>query len=190
MKFSRTAPARGEPRDYPSSPITVVLYTLEHFRDITRSPQWAGGMFDGKIRVPVPGALERPDEFQRVLTHEFTHALIWTLAPRGVPTWLNEGLAVLFEGRNLDWVARRLDSAPQRFALSDLHRSFSGLNAEQAAVAYAESAVAAQAFIERVGASAMAGFLTELAARTAFDAVFQRFALTSYAEFQNELAQR
>ena len=78
---------------YPSSSMTVVLYSQEQFRDITRSPQWAGGVFDGKIRVPVRGALERPDEFQRVLTHELTHALIWTLAPRGVPTWLNEGLA-------------------------------------------------------------------------------------------------
>ena len=123
-----------------------------------------------------------------MLTHEFTHALIWTLAPRGVPTWLNEGLAVLFEGESLDWAARRLNSTPQRFALSDLHGSFSGLNAEQAAVAYAESAVAAQAFIERVGGDRMAGFLTELAAGTEFDAVFQRFALTSYAAFQSELA--
>ena len=36
--------------------------------------------------------------------------------------------------------------------------------------------------------NAMAGFLNELAAGTEFDAVFQRFALTPYAEFQSELA--
>ena len=56
-------------------------------------------------------------------------------------------------------------------------------------MAYAESALAAQALVERVGGGRMAGFLTELAAGTAFDAVLQRFALTSYAEFQSELAQ-
>ena len=64
------------------------------------------------------------------------------------------------------------------------------LNAQQAAVAYAESALAAQALVERVGGGRMAGFLTELAAGTEFDAVFQRFALVSYADFQNELDQR
>ena len=37
--------------------ITVVLYSREQFRDITRSPQWAAGMFDGEIRVPVHGTL-------------------------------------------------------------------------------------------------------------------------------------
>ena len=37
---------------YPSTPIPVVLYTSEQFRDITRSPAWAAGAFDGTIRVP------------------------------------------------------------------------------------------------------------------------------------------
>ena len=128
--------------------MTVILYTEQQFSDVTRAPEWAGASFDGKIRVPVRGALERPGELERVLAHEFTHALVWSLAPRVVPTWLNEGLAVLFEGQNLDWATRRLHSAPQRFALSDLHRSFSQLNAEQAAVAYAESPLAAQASSE------------------------------------------
>ena len=55
-------------------------------------------------------------------------------------------------------------------------------------MAYAESSLAARALVERVGGGGMAGFLTELAAGTEFDVVFQRFALTSYADFQKELA--
>ena len=82
---------------FPERPITVVLYTEQQFRDVTRSPEWAAAAYDGRIRVPVRGALERSAELQRVLTHEFTHALIATIAPRGVPTWLNEGLAMMFE---------------------------------------------------------------------------------------------
>jgi tetratricopeptide (TPR) repeat protein len=175
---------------YPSEPVTVVLYSQEQFRDITRSPQWAGGLFDGNIRVPVRGALERRDELQRVLTHEFTHALIWAVAPRVVPTWLNEGLAVLFEGEHLDWATRRLQSAHQRFALSDLHRPFSNLNAEQAAVAYAESGLAVHALVERIGGGGVGGLLQELARGTEFDAAFQRFALISYADFQNQRAEQ
>ena len=86
---------------YPTDVITVVLYTREQFRDITQSPEWAGGAFDGRIRMPVQGALQNLPEFERVLSHEFTHALVRSLAPRGVPYWLDEGLAVQFEGSDL-----------------------------------------------------------------------------------------
>src|SRR2546427_544345 len=35
---------------YPTDPIPVVLYTTEQFRDITRSPSWAAGAYDGTSR--------------------------------------------------------------------------------------------------------------------------------------------
>ena len=35
----------------PARPIAVVLYSSEQFRDITRSPSWAAGAYDGTIRV-------------------------------------------------------------------------------------------------------------------------------------------
>lgn len=38
---------------YPNQPVPVVLYTGEQFRDITRSPSWAAGAYDGIIRVPL-----------------------------------------------------------------------------------------------------------------------------------------
>jgi len=88
---------------YPTDPIPVVLYTTEQFRDITRSPSWAAGSYDGTIRVPMRGAIEKKEEIDRVLSHEFTHALIRTLAARGVPAWLNEGLATALETGDLGW---------------------------------------------------------------------------------------
>src|SRR6185436_13684106 len=42
---------------FPATPVAVVLYTAEEFRDITRAPAWAAGAFDGTIRVPMRGAL-------------------------------------------------------------------------------------------------------------------------------------
>src|SRR5262249_51045505 len=78
---------------YPIDPIALVLYTNEQFRDITRSPAWAAGAYDGTIRIPMRGALDDARELDRVVAHEFAHALVHTLAPRAVPTWLNEGLA-------------------------------------------------------------------------------------------------
>ena len=63
---------------YPNGILTVVLYTNEQFRDVTRSPTWAVASFDGRIRVPMRGAVENPQELDRVLAHEFTHALIYS----------------------------------------------------------------------------------------------------------------
>jgi hypothetical protein len=81
---------------YPRDVVPVLLYSREQFRDVTQSPGWAGGLFDGRIRVPVAGVVDER-ELERVLAHELTHAIVRSLAPRGVPQWLNEGLAVLFE---------------------------------------------------------------------------------------------
>jgi tetratricopeptide (TPR) repeat protein len=69
---------------FPQKPVPVVLYSTQQFSDITRSPQWAAAAFDGIIRVPMRGAAEKGEDLDRVLAHEFTHALIrgWLLLSR------------------------------------------------------------------------------------------------------------
>lgn len=168
---------------YPPDVITVVLYTREQFRDITQSPEWAGGAFDGRIRVPVMGALQNPREFERVLAHEFTHALVRSVAPRGVPFWFNEGLAVNFEKGDLGKELAAVRAAPALLPLGRLERSFAGLDARQATLAYAQSAVTVQSLIERGGGSAIANILTDLGHNVPFAQAFERHFLMSYAEF-------
>jgi len=91
----------GKELDYfPRQPISVILYTGKDFSDVTRAPEWAGGMFgqlDGKIRVPVQGAADHERVLRRVLSHEYTHALLYALAPN-CPLWLQEGLAQYCSG--------------------------------------------------------------------------------------------
>ena len=36
----------------------MVLYSKEQFRDVTQSPSWAGGLYDGRIRLPVAGRID------------------------------------------------------------------------------------------------------------------------------------
>ena len=144
---------------YPTDVLTVVLYTREQFRDITQSPDWAGGAFDGRIRVPVQGALQNRAEFERVLSHEFTHALVQSLAPRGVPFWLHEGLAVCFEGSDPGRKEQQVKAAKARLPLARLERSFAGLSGPDASLAYAESAVAARALLDLAGAPAIVNLL-------------------------------
>lgn len=136
---------------YPSETITAILYPKEQFRDITKSPAWAAGAYDGRIRIPVLGALRAPGELDRVVTHEFVHALIQSVAPRGVPRWLNEGLATYFEPVDHAWLQQRLRAAPAIIPLSRLEESFGQLDGEEALLAYAESMVAARLLVERLG---------------------------------------
>ena len=136
---------------YPPETITAILYTKEQFRSITHSPAWAAGAYDGRIRIPVLGALRSPGELQRVVTHEFVHALIQSIAPRGVPIWLNEGLATYFEPVDHPWLMQRLRSAPAMIPLARLEQNFGQLDGEEALLAYAESMVAARVLVERLG---------------------------------------
>ena len=173
---------------YPSKPITVVLYTTEQFRDITRSPAWSAGAYDGRIRVPIKGALADIDRLDRVLTHEFVHAVVATLGGRNVPVWMNEGLAVTFEEGGSEQADAALARARTRPALTDLHGSFSGLSEEHARVAYAVSAVAVKRMIDLRGPYAAVGLLQDLARGADFSSAFHQRIGMRYEDFQAMVA--
>jgi tetratricopeptide (TPR) repeat protein len=171
----------------PVDPIPVVLYTSEQFRDITRSPSWAAGAYDGTIRVPMRGALEKQAELDRVLSHEFTHALIRTLATRGVPTWLNEGLAAALEQPDLTWAAKAIAAGPDRMTLGTLQSGFGRLSADEAHVAYATSALAARRLLDEVGGFAVANLLRDLGHGEDFDAAFLHRTNRSFGDFKSTI---
>jgi len=135
---------------YPSEPVVVMLYTKQQFRDVTQAPAWAGGIFDGRIRVPAAGAIQSPRLFERVLVHELTHAMIAMIAPRGVPTWLHEGLAQHFEGDDAE-AARRRVARVGVIPLRYLEGSFSRLTAAQASIAYDQSLAVVDSLLRRPG---------------------------------------
>jgi tetratricopeptide (TPR) repeat protein len=168
---------------YPNEPVPVVLYTSEQFRDVTRSPSWAAAAFDGIIRVPMRGALDNPTELDRVLSHEFTHALIRNLAPRGVPTWLNEGLATALESGDLGWAEKQVGSQSKAVPLRALQSGFSRLSGDQAQLAYATSALAARRLIEEAGGFAIANLLRDLGEGIDFETAFLHRIQRSFSEF-------
>ena len=136
---------------YPPEALTVILYTNRQFRDITRAPAWAGGGFDGRIRLPVGGALRSQKSLERVVTHEFVHAVIRTAAITNVPTWVNEGLASYLEGPDRTWASDVLRRAPELVRIEDLATGFDDFDGATALVAYAESLVAGQMLCEKLG---------------------------------------
>jgi tetratricopeptide (TPR) repeat protein len=172
---------------YPSDVITVVLYTQEQFRDITQSPSWAGGAFDGRIRVPVRGALQNSREFERVLTHELTHAFVRSIGGRRVPYWLDEGLAMYFDGTPIAARRAHVQKAAQLLPLTRLEQSFAGLDDAGARLAYAQSAVAVDRLISVTGTTPVVSLLTDLGAGVPLATAFERHFFMTYAEFQQSL---
>jgi hypothetical protein len=173
---------------YPSNRIIVTLYTEQQFRDITRVPAWSSGAFDGKIRIPVKGVSQNLDEFDHVLLHELTHAIVHALAPRGVPAWLHEGLATYFEPRDPALAQRRLQALGAVIPLSALEGSFSRLDATQAAVAYGQSLVAAD-MLMRIVSGRMGVLLQALGSGQSFDTSLGQLGMRA-ADFETQLARR
>jgi tetratricopeptide (TPR) repeat protein len=174
---------------YPTAPVAVVLYTAEQFRDITRAPQWSAGAYDGRIRVPMRGAGTNLQELDRVLAHEFVHALIRNLTDRGVPAWLNEGLAAALERDDLAWARTRVQKASAVPTLADLQTGFGRFSGAQAQLAYATSALAAQRLLEIAGGTAITNLLRDLGEDVEFETAFEHRIQQSFAEFQARFGQ-
>jgi tetratricopeptide (TPR) repeat protein len=109
---------------YPAGETAVVVYPKKAFRTVTGSHGWVAALYDGKIRVPAEGLdAANAAEVKRVLTHEYTHALIRSIAGGHVPAWLHEGIAQLMEGRTRADAAQVL-KGKELPALDDLTGTF------------------------------------------------------------------
>jgi tetratricopeptide (TPR) repeat protein len=173
---------------YPSRAIPVVLYTEEQFRDVTRSPAWAAGTYDGTIRVPTRGAAAHPEELERVLTHEFVHSVVASIGGLAVPAWLNEGLASAFEpSRKADEDSTRDEHAP---LLSQLERGFGRLSNEQARLAYTESRLAVERLVQLRGMPAVVSLLEDLRRGVPLPSAFHQRIGVRYEDFESMVARR
>lgn len=169
-------------RVYPSRPITAVIYSRQQFDDITRLAAWSTAGYDGRIRVPRSVAADQRDELDRVLSHEFVHALVEMVGGRTVPAWINEGLATALEPSSpavIDPATR----TNERTDLSRLHRSFVDLSKRDAEVAYASAAEAVRRLIDQRGAPAIVALLEDLGRGAPFASAFEQRIAMRYEDF-------
>jgi tetratricopeptide (TPR) repeat protein len=106
------------PADH-GQPIRVVIYTQEGFSAVTQVGAWAGGVYDGAIRVPVADLSRELVRVVSVLRHELLHAFVHEAGGTSVPGWLNEGLA--------QWLER----GRQGPAAGDLERARKAMGSER-----------------------------------------------------------
>lgn len=173
---------------YPQRPITVVIYGADQFREVTRLPEWATGVYDGRIKVPMGDASTSTADLRRVLEHELVHAMVAQVAGPTVPAWLNEGLATALEPGGLAWAESLLGTTATRVPFEQLARGFRGLSLGEAKPAYAQSAIAVKSLLDRHGAAGVMGLLRAIGAGVPFAEAFHQALSASFEEFASSVA--
>ena len=51
---------------YPDHEIQVILYSGQQFQEVTDAPGWSGGIYDGKIRIPIGGIEQETPGLRRL----------------------------------------------------------------------------------------------------------------------------
>jgi hypothetical protein len=143
----------------------VVLYEREQFRDVTRVHDWATGLFDGKIRLPVGPTLAPAGELQRLIVHEYAHAAIHHLSRGRAPRWLHEGLAQALEGVAVDPMLR----VPGGVTLAGIEALVADPDPLRARTGYDLALWVVRDLLDRGGTEAMRKLLDRLAAGDPID---------------------
>jgi tetratricopeptide (TPR) repeat protein len=172
---------------YPDSELQVILYSGKEFQEVTDAPGWSGGVYDGKIRIPIGGIEQETPGLRRLLYHEYTHAVVRSLTMR-CPTWLNEGLAQYFEGGDIDSrkqeMLKRTAQAGKLPSLAALEGSFMGLGNAQAQNAYLFSLSSVRYMVDSFGMYRVKTVLEELGKGADTGKALSSGIMISYDEFE------
>ena len=174
----------------PHNNIAVTLYTQQAFFDVTRAPSWTGALNDGKLRIPVSGVNGMTSELARVLKHELTHSFVAQMSSSRCPTWLNEGIAQLEEGKSS---ASNGHALAQLFAngaeipYNMLEGSFMNYSGGEANIAYAESLAAVEYIREAYGLSEIQRILERLSQGSTTEAALRGTIHSDYRQLHDDM---
>jgi tetratricopeptide (TPR) repeat protein len=170
----------------PGDAVTVVLQTGTR---LPEGPDWAEGINDGTIRVPVQGLQAPTPRVLQVLRHELAHSFIAGRTSGNCPTWLQEGIAQWLEGGE----PSRGDDALVPLArdhrlhpLITLEAPFQSLSGTEAPLAYAESLSAVAHIIRRRGEAGVGRLLAALGDRLPSEEALPVALALSYPEFEKD----
>lgn len=163
---------------FPQQRTIVLLYSdLDELRRATGAHGWVGGLYDGRIRLPLRDFERARAGFEATARHEYTHRVLHEMAP-GCPIWLNEGLAEWFEDRGAaphDRVRALLADGVEPPPVADLVGSFaSEADRGRVDLSYAMSRSFIGFLMERWGLGAVRGLLMSLRGGAEVDDAMRR----------------
>lgn len=127
---------------FPESRVPVGIYKRADYKTVTDSPDWSGGFYDGKIRLPFGALNEITPPIRGILYHEYAHVVVFELTRGNCPLWLNEGIAEMFgrmqHNRSLPDFGRAV-RAGTLIEFRSLEANFSDFSSSAASLAYQQS---------------------------------------------------
>lgn len=151
---------------YPEGNTVVILYTKKAFKEATLSPDWSGGLYDGKIRLPIGGIKDINPELKAVLYHEYTHVVVRSITKgKKVATWLNEGIAEYEGARFAVRPMREFGRTAKEGGLLPIKRlegELSGLTGKESSLAYLQSYSIVKYIIDKFGLHAVRSMLENI----------------------------
>ncbi len=180
---------------FPPPPIHVILYDAKQFSEATKTADYVGALYDGKIRSPLADANGEwlgLDDIRRRLTHEYVHVVVKHIAGGNPPWWVNEGLAETLS-RPLDSerirTLQKLYQEGNPVALKSLESTTIGkMDKESAGLAYIQSHATVDLLWTRYGKGKMVMFLEAVGrGQNAEDALREVYRKT-YASIERDVA--
>ncbi|GAB4444913.1 MAG: hypothetical protein OHK0041_01690 [Anaerolineales bacterium] len=152
------------------TPIDIYIYaSTNDLRDaILYEPSWTGGQAFPDHDIVILGISQSELDWGRnAIVHEITHVLVGHLTFSclgGVPTWLNEGLAVYSEGGLDSASQRQLDDAIKNDTLLSVRSLSAGFSEvpSKAYLSYSQSYSIVKFLIETYGQAKMTALLISL----------------------------
>jgi len=161
----------------PRHKIVVLIYSQQGFAKVRRGPDWASGIYDGKIRVPFPSNPVAQQHVKATLYHEYTHAVVHDLTGNRCPVWLNEGLAEYEEAKIRSTSLGRLRTAARikrLVPLAQLNAGFKSSDAETATLAYEQSYSIVRFLVKKYGFYRVRRMLEHLGAGDDFESALHQ----------------
>jgi tetratricopeptide (TPR) repeat protein len=127
---------------FPEARVPVGIYKRADYKTVTDSPDWSGGFYDGKIRLPFGSLSEITPTMRGVLYHEYAHVVVFELTRGNCPLWLNEGVAEIFGRMQYNRPLSEFERAARTGKLADfrkLEAGFGEFSTSAAALAYQQS---------------------------------------------------
>ncbi|MBF0543183.1 MAG: tetratricopeptide repeat protein [Candidatus Riflebacteria bacterium] len=175
---------------YPSQRTEVIVYARDEFSRVNSLPGWAGGLYDGKIRLPVSSGETSAQNLHRAVFHEYCHHLIYLTSAGRCPAWLNEGLAQVAEGSPPDKAKQILarDFSGKIFPLSKMDQGFPrSENRDFIEKLYAQSLAITGIMIEEQGIQAVRNLLKSLANRDSLENALSTSGFVDLATVEEKL---
>jgi len=151
---------------FPTGKTIVILHEEKAFKEAAQRPDWPGGLYDGKIRLPVGGVKDVSAELKAVIYHKYSHVVVRSMTgEKMAPAWLNEGIAEYEGSRFSERNMKELTRAAKKGELTPVKRlesSFSGLSDKELSLAYLQGYSLVKYIIDRFGFHAVRDILDNI----------------------------